>query len=247
MAAPPLLDLLPQGSLVLFDLGFFSFPWFDQLTDRGFWWLSRLRKKVTYEVIHTFYQQGDLFDGIIWLGKYRADKAAHAVRLVAFTLGSPHYQYITNVTDPQLLSLHEIAQLYARRWDIELAFKMVKRHLKLHLIWSGKQEIVLQQLWAVLIIAQILHAIQVEIAGLTQVDPFDVSLELLTTYVPQLALAGKNPIQMIVEDGRRVRLIRPSRRIHIQTPLVDLDKTVPLPPDTVLVRNPPYAQRKCDS
>jgi hypothetical protein len=48
VAARPLLDLLPRGSLVLFDLGFFSFPWFDYLTSGGYWWLSRLRKKVTY-------------------------------------------------------------------------------------------------------------------------------------------------------------------------------------------------------
>jgi hypothetical protein len=247
VAARQLLSSLPPESLILADLGFFSFPWFDHLTENGYWWLSRLRKKCTYEVIHTYYQQGDLFDGIIWLGKYRADKAAHAVRLVTFSIGAIHYQYITNVLEPHLLSIHDIALLYARRWDIELAFKMVKRHLKLHLIWSAKQEVVLQQLWAVLIIAQILHAIQMEIAGLAHVDPFDVSLELVTQYVPQLALAGKNPIQMIVDDGRRVRIIRPSRRIRIQTPTVDLSKMVPLPPDTILVRKQRYAQRKCDS
>ena len=243
--AGELVQGLAKGSLILADLGFFGFHWFDQLTDWNMWWISRLREKTTYEVIHTFYQDGDLFDGIIWLGKYRADKAAHAVRLVTFTMGKTHFRYITNILDPERLSLHDIAVLYARRWDIELAFKMVKRHLHLHILWSAKQEVILQQVWSVLIIAQILHAFQMEIAGLAQVDPFDVSLDLITRYVPRLTFEGKNPIQMIVDQGRDFGFIRPSRRIRPQTPSVDHLKIVPLPSDTILVRKPRYAQRRC--
>jgi hypothetical protein len=245
--AHQLVQELDQGSLILADLGFFGFHWFDQLTDWGMWWISRLRNKTTYEVIHTFYQNGDLFDGIVWLGKYRADRAAHAVRLVTFTIGKTHFRYITNVLDPQILSLHDIAVLYARRWDIELAFKMIKRHLNLHILWSAKQEVILQQVWSVLIIAQILHAFQMEIAGLAQVDPFDVSLELITRYIPRLTLEGKNPIQMIVTQGHEFGFIRPSRRIRPRTPAVDSFKIAPLPPDTILVRQPRYAQRRCNS
>jgi hypothetical protein len=244
VAARELIQGLPEGSLILADLGFFAFEWFDQLTEWKMWWLSRMRNKITFEVFHTFYQEGDLFDGIVWLGKYRADRAAHAVRLVTFTVGKKHYRYITNVLDPQKLSMHDIAVLYARRWDIELAFKMVKRHLNLHLIWSSKPAIVLQQLWAVLIIAQLLHAVQLEIAGLAQVDPFDVSLELVTRYVPQLAQEGKDPLEMIVRDGRRVGIIRPSRRIRPQTPATSDLAFQPLPANTVLKRKPRYANRR---
>lgn len=244
LAARTLVQDLPQNSLILADLGFFAFQWFDQLTEWKMFWLSRMREKVTYEVLHTFYEDGAVFDGIVWLGTFRADKAAHAVRLVTFTIGQQHYRYITNVLDPQQLSLHDIAVLYARRWDIELAFKMVKRHLKLHLIWSGKPTVVLQQLWAVLIIAQILHAIQLEIAGLAQVDPFDVSLELLTQHVPQLAQEGKNPLKMIVQDGRKFGFIRPSRRIRPKTPSITALEQHPMPPDLVLQRKPRYANRR---
>ena len=148
--------------------------------------------------------------------------------------------------DPQKLSLHDIAVLYGRRWDIELAFKMVKRHLDLHILWSAKQEIILQQVWSVLIIAQILHAFQMEIAGLAQVDPFDVSLDLITRYGPRLTAEGKNPIQMIVERGREFGFIRPSRRIRPQTPSVDGLAITPLPPEMILKRELRYAKRRCE-
>ncbi len=36
-----LLEGLQQGTLLLFDRGYLSFPWFDELTDRGLYWISR--------------------------------------------------------------------------------------------------------------------------------------------------------------------------------------------------------------
>lgn len=244
VVAQELVENLPTRSLILADLGFFGFAWFDYLTAKGYWWISRLREKTTHEVIHTYYKSATFFDGVIWLGKYRADRAAYAVRLVQFTIGSVQYQYITNVLDPQLLPMQEIALLYARRWDIEMAFKMVKQHLKLHILWSAKTEVILLQVWAVFIISQVLQAIRLEIAGLAKVDPFDISMPLLIDYIPRLALEGKNPVEMIVNDGRRVGLIRPSRRIRIQTPVIDPAIIIPLPEGITLIRKPRYAQRK---
>ena len=158
VVARSLLEHVNKNALILADLGYFGFAWFDDLTDGGYFWLSRLRKKTSYEVIHTYYEEGETFDGIIWLGAYRADRARHAVRLVTFRVGNNLYRYITNVLDPDQFSLHEIATLYARRWDIEMAFKLIKRELGLHLFWSAKDEVILLQVWAVLTIAQILHA-----------------------------------------------------------------------------------------
>ena len=115
VAARDLVATLAAGSLILADLGYFGFAWFDWLTDHGYYWVSRLRAKTSYTVIHCFYQQGEFFDGIVWLGAYRADRAAHAVRMVCFRVGNTTYRYITNVQDPQLLPALTIAQLYARR------------------------------------------------------------------------------------------------------------------------------------
>lgn len=242
IAAYDLLAHLQRGALILADMGYFGFAWFDHLTQEGFHWISRLRQKTSYEVIHTFYQDGETFDGLVWLGAYRADRAKFAVRLVTFRVGETLYQYLTNVTSPQLLSLHDIACLYARRWDIELAFKLVKRELKLHLFWSAKTVVVLQQVWAVLTIAQILHALQLEIAGKAGVDPFDVSLPLLVEYLPRWH--DVDIVQVFVQDGRRLGFLRPSRRIRIQTPPVDRAAYHPPPPNLVLVREPRYANRR---
>jgi hypothetical protein len=243
VAARELLATVPPGSLILADLGYFSFSWFDDLTDGGYFWLSRLRAKTSYTLIHPFYQHGDIFDGLVWLGAYRADRAKHAVRLVQFRVGATRFQYITNVRDPQQLPLAEIARLYARRWDIELAIKLAKRELGLHLLWSAKPVVILQQVWAVLIIAQILQALRLEIAGRAGVDPFDVSLPLLVAYLPRWAAQGHDPVARAVALGRGMRLIRPSRRLARPTPAIDpADLALP-PPDLILERRPRYAHR----
>jgi hypothetical protein len=245
VAARQMLDGLPAGSLLVADLGYFAFAFFDDLTDRGYWWISRLRAKTSFTVHHVYYQDAQTFDGLIWLGAYRADQAKHAVRLVRFHVGPKEYSYLCNVLDPRRLPLAEIARLYARRWDFELAVKLIKRHLKLHLLWSAKDVVICQQLWAVLIIAQILHALQLEIASRAGVDPFDVSLALLVQYLPQFAYTGQDPVAFFVAEGRRLRLIRPSTRTHIQAPTIPPEKITHPPPDLLLVRTPRYAQRKC--
>ena len=170
---------LPAGTLVLADLGYFGFAWFDWLTDRNMYWLSRLRAKTSYKVVHTYYQKGEIFDGIVWLGAYRADRAKYAVRLVTFRQGKTIHRYITNVLEPSTFSIVSMAEVYARRWDIEMAFKLIKQHLKLRLLWSSKHVVIYQQIWATLIISQVLQSLRLEIAHKAGVDPFEVSISLL--------------------------------------------------------------------
>jgi Transposase DDE domain len=236
---------LPTGCLILADLGYFGFPWFDDLTDADQFWISRVRSKTSYEVIHTSYRWGDTFDGIVWLGAYRADRAKHAVRLITFRVGQTLYRYLTNVLDPRMLTPRMVAELYARRWDFELAVNTGKTHLGLHVLWSSKAVVIEQQVLAVVIIAQILQALRLEIAGRSHVDPFEVSLPLMIQYLPQLAARGLEPVDAFLRNAREVGFIRPSSRTCIQAPEIPPAKLVPLPAGTVLERTPRYAQRNC--
>ncbi len=240
LSAHALLKYIEKGTMILADMGYFSFKWFDYLTDNGFYWLSRLRNNTTYDIVHTFYQNGTTFDGVVWLGVYRSTKAKHAVRLVSFQIGKITFRYITNVLNPQIFSIQDIASLYARRWDIEMAFKLIKRELGLHLIWSPKKTVILQQIWAVLILSQVLYALRMEIAGLAQVDPFDVSMKLMIEYIPIWSANGTDVIALIVESGQSAGFIRPSRRIKAKAPPVEDADLCPLPSDLVLTRKPRY-------
>jgi hypothetical protein len=237
---------LPRHSLLLFDLGFFAFAWFDDLTADGFLWVSRLREKTSTEVLHVFYEAGDTRDALVWLGAHRADRAKYAVRLVEFRRGPVLHRYLTNVLCPRRLPLAEVARLYARRWDIEMAVNTAKTDLGLHLLWSSKPAVILHQVWAVLAIAQLLQALRLLVAATAEVEPFDVSLPLLVRYLPQYAARGGDPIAAFAADGRRLGFIRPSRRIRLAVPAVPAAGLRAPPNGLRLVRTPRYARRRCD-
>jgi hypothetical protein len=240
-----LLEGLAPGSLILADLGYFSFPWFDYLTGQGYWWVSRLKEGVTYEIkeVLAYDDHTGLLDAIVWLGKYRADRAAHAVRLVCFSFNGTSYRYLTNVLSPTQLSLHDLAQLYARRWDIELAFKLLKCELGLHIWWGARPELVLIQLWMALILAQLLHALQLHVAMQAAVDPFDVSMHLLVELLETSPAEPTPIIDRLVQDGRALGLIRPSSRLTVVVPEIEPHMLCPPPDLKDLRRHARYAQR----
>jgi Transposase DDE domain len=241
--ARSMVEGLAKGCLILADLGYFGFEWFDELAAMGHHWVSRLRQRTSYEVRHVFYQRGQTLDALIWLGKHRTDRARHSVRLVQFRVGKQVFSYVTSVTDPRVLPLSEVARLYARRWDIEMAVKLVKRELGLHLLWSSKIDLVLQQVWAVLIIAQILQTLRKEIAARAGVDVFDVSMPLMVRTLPQFAADGVDPVRAFVERGRFGGMIRPSRRVKILAPQVPESQIHPLPEGLEMERKPRYNRK----
>jgi hypothetical protein len=211
---------LKAGCMLLFDRGYCGFLWFDELTRRGIWWASRLPSPVTYELRHVLYQGDGIIDAIILLGRYRSDQALFPVRLVQFWWHGKRYRYITNVLDPQVLPLHELARLYARRWDIEMAFRLLKDYFSGYDLWSAKWSTIQAQLWALCLLAQVLHTWQGRIARCAGVDRFDVSLELVVRYTPDLLRQRIDPVPYFVRHGRDLGIIRPSTRSHVHSPIV---------------------------
>lgn len=218
--ARQMIESLKAGCMLLFDRGYCGFAWFDELTKRKIWWASRLPSPVTYHVQHIFSQGDGILDAIILLGRYRSDQALYPVRLVQFWWHGQLYRSITNVLDPHVLPLHELAGLYARRWDIEMAFRLLKDYLGGGELWSAKWPTIQAQLWALCLLAQMLHAWQGTIARQAGVDRFDVSLELVIRYVPQLMSRKIDPIEYFVRHGRDLGIIRPSTRSRVHSPII---------------------------
>lgn len=244
-----LVEGLPVGSLVLFDLGYFSFWGLDTLTDRGYSYVTRLREKLSYAEAHVFYDGPagpatdptavSLRDRLIYLGGYRADRAAHPVRLIELTVGGRTYRYLTNVLDPRVLPAAEVAELYRRRWDIERAFDLIKTELHLQLLWSGHQRTVLLQVYATFILAQVLLALRNQVAMQAGVEVREVSMPLLIRWMPRLAAGGRDPVAEFVAVGRRAGYLRPFRGQERLLPHVPPEANV-LPARPVPWRKPRY-------
>jgi hypothetical protein len=69
--------------LLLFDLGYFSFPWFDYLTQMPQWFVCRLREKTPYRLVHTYYRFEGILDALVWLGSHEASAGGPLSALAA--------------------------------------------------------------------------------------------------------------------------------------------------------------------
>ncbi len=76
---------------------------FAQITAAGHWYITRLTAKTTCTSVHVLTNQRGIRDELVWLGRYRADKAGHLVRLITLLTSSGERRYVTNVRDPRLL------------------------------------------------------------------------------------------------------------------------------------------------
>jgi hypothetical protein len=144
---------------------------------------------------------------------------------------------LTNVLDPTQLSMAQVARLYARRWDIELAFLTLKEHLGLHHWWSSQAVLLQQQCLLVLIVAQLLQALRLQIAVEAGVDPFEVSLPLLIEYVPYFITSRLSPSRWILTYGEQLGFIRPSSRYLPTVPEIPLS-ALTFPPEPIQLTRP---------
>jgi hypothetical protein len=219
-----------EGSLLLFDLGYFSFSFFDTLTQRKVWWISRYRENTSYAIAHVFYRHREKLDALVWLGTGQK-QARHLMRLVRLGDGIGVRVYLTNVCDPQMLSLGEVAQLYARRWDIEMAFRLLKEYLGMSHWWSSKQELILVQIWVILILSHIVYALRERIALAADCDPFEISVPILVELLPRLCSHSTPQLEQLIQAGHQLGLLRTSTRLELSVPRVELSCYQPAPPD----------------
>lgn len=237
-------EQLPKASLILADLGYFGFGWFRALSQMGYHWVSRLKQSCSYQIVHTYSSHGDALDALVWLGVYRTLQYPQIVRLVQYRHQGHLYRYITDLTDPHHLPAADLVRLYARRWDIELAFKLVKGSFGLGLWKTCHPCLVLQQVLLTLSVAQVIHFFQLDIAAQAHIDPFEVSLDILLKLLAQAHWSTPFGVcAALISHARRFGLIRPSRRTTFDLPFFPLEEYEPVPSDFLWQRPWIYSVR----
>ena len=146
--AAEILVAVPERGLLIFDLGFFSFLWFDEFTDQQKFFVTRLRQKTAYRITRVLSHGPYYRDELIEVGLHHSHPCRHPLRLVSVLWRGQWYRYLTNVRDPTQLSARSICELYRRRWRIEDAFLVTKRMLDLAYLWKASANGVQLQLYA---------------------------------------------------------------------------------------------------
>jgi hypothetical protein len=159
-----ILAALPVGGLLVFDLGFFSFLWFDDFTASDRFFVTRMREKTAYRTVQELSSSPHYRDELIQVGQYRSNPCTYPLRMVAVWWQGTWYRYLTNVLDPHVLSARQVCELYRRRWRIEDAFALTKRLLDLAYWWTGSTNAVQLQLYATLLFYAVLVTLCQQVA-----------------------------------------------------------------------------------
>jgi hypothetical protein len=174
----PLKALLPPGTLLLLDRGFYAFPFFDWPTDHGVAFVTRLRAGAAVRAERVLLDSPTLRDRVVRLGQ-RENPCAHPLRLVEVCVGGAWHGYLTNELDSERLPAAQVVGLYGQRWRAEEAFLLVKRLLGLAYLWTGAENGIRLQVWATWLLYAILVDLSDAVADELGLPLERISLEMV--------------------------------------------------------------------
>jgi hypothetical protein len=162
---------LPEKSIIVFDKGYVSHAQFDRLSNDGVTWVTRLTTSWVYEMTRLRevddHQRanGILDDKEIVLGNQTNKKQKRVkARLITYFDGKHNrtFEFITNNTE---MSAITIAQLYEKRWQVELVFKRLKQNCQLRYFLGESENAIKIQIWIAFIADLLTNVIQKKIKG----------------------------------------------------------------------------------
>ena len=144
---------VPKGSVLVFDKGYNNYRWHKALTDKGIYWVTRIRGNAKYNVLERRETDNSLSvtsdQTIKYSSKQRDGDRLYPIRRIGYRDPDTgrHYVFITNHFD---LSAQTIADIYKQRWQVELFFKWIKQNLKIKTFIGNSKNTVLTQILAAL-------------------------------------------------------------------------------------------------
>ena len=217
--AAEIMAALPVGGLLVFDLGFFSFLWFDDFTAAHRFFVTRMREKTAYRTVRELSSGPYYRDEIIQMGQYRSNPCQHPVRMVSVLWQGVWYRYLTNVLDPQVLSARQVCELYRRRWRIEDAFALTKRVLDLAYLWTGSSNAVQLQIYATLMVYAVLLTICQQVAQVLGEPLERISVEMVFRAFYHYSRAGERGeaddlVRFLAEHAKLLGIVKRWRKHH---------------------------------
>jgi len=197
MAAQLLPTKLKPDMLVLADRNFFGLKLWHIASASGaklVWRVKAERKLPMEKLLGDGSYLSTVFDS-----EDRRRSAGQVVRVIDYELrdsATPtqdSYRLVTNILDPAQAAALELAALYHERWEIEGVFDEFKTHLRANstVLRSKTPELVLQELWGLLLAHFAIRQLMAQAAWPRAMDPdrlsFTHAVRVIKRKLPQAA------------------------------------------------------------
>ena len=153
----------PRGSMVAIDRGYNDYAWYNQLTEKGIFFVTRLKSNAKTRVVSrrpVLSSKGLSSDqSIEFTGALTAKKCPSQLRRIGYRdqETGKHYVFLTNNFK---LAARTIADIYKARWQVELFFKWIKQNLKIKSFVGTSKNAVMTQIWIALCVYLLLAFIK---------------------------------------------------------------------------------------
>lgn len=159
--------VFPKDTIIVEDRAYFDFSLMLNRINAENVFVTRIKSNTAYETLEELdlpegVDQHILKDEIIRLTSDKAIETGiseHKLRLVHVYKEDEH-KVIAIITNQLDWEYNTIAELYKKRWDIELFFKAIKQNLQVKTFWGTSENAVKSQLYVALICYLLLELIK---------------------------------------------------------------------------------------
>jgi hypothetical protein len=145
---------LALGSIIVFDRAYNDYALFGQWTERGIFFVTRMKENAVYEVLEDRkvpQNRSIRSDQTIRLTGSKAEtKCPHLLRRVV-VWDDINNREIVLLTNHMSFGSTTIGAIYKDRWEIEVFFKTLKQHLKIKTFIGTTENALRIQIWTALI------------------------------------------------------------------------------------------------
>lgn len=152
---------LKKGSIVVFDKGYNDYNQYLQWNLDGIYFVTRQKDNAVWTSIEEFEILEESDNGILKDEKIQIEKDGKSIILRRIAYWSEEqkkvFEFISNNYD---LEPEKIAEIYKKRWQIELLFKRLKQNFPLKYFLGDTQNAIEIQIWVCLIVQLLMLVIQ---------------------------------------------------------------------------------------
>ena len=153
-----------HNEIAAMDRAYINYAKFEELTDRGVVYVTKMKKNLNYEVLVDCMHQNpqgfmEYREQVVVLRKGDINHIARIITYVDIKKGRQP-KLISLLTNDFDMPLETIVAIYRRRWQIESLFKQIKQNFPLRYFYGESANAIKIQIWVTLIANLLLSVLQ---------------------------------------------------------------------------------------
>lgn len=153
-----------HNEIAAMDRAYINYAKFEELTDRGVVYVTKMKKNLNYEVLVDCMHQNpqgfmEYREQVVVFRKGDINHIARIITYVDIKKGR-QTKLISLLTNDFDMPLETIVAIYRRRWQIESLFKQIKQNFPLRYFYGESANAIKIQIWVTLIANLLLSVLQ---------------------------------------------------------------------------------------